>query len=45
MNIPNAQHDNYVVENEFVQKVLSDKINSSREMRSVQELTLIYQND
>ena len=45
MNIPNTQHDNYVVENEFVQKVLSDKINSSREMRNAQELTLVYQND
>jgi len=45
MYVPDAQHDDYVVENEFIQKVLNDKISSSREMRGAQELTLVYQND
>ena len=31
--------------NEFIQKVLNDKISSSREMRDAQELTLVYQNE
>ncbi len=35
----------HIVGNEFVQKVLEDKMNSSREMINSQELTLIYQND
>ena len=45
MYVPDAEHDDYVVENEFIQKVLNDKISSSREMRGAQELTLVYQND
>ena len=43
--IPGAEFDERVVENEFVQKVLSDKISSSREMRNAQELTLVYQSN
>ena len=43
--IPGATHDPYIVGNEFVQKVIEDKMNSSREMINSQELTLIYQND
>ena len=43
--IPDAEFDERVVENEFVQKVLSDKISSSREMRNAQELTLVYQSN
>ena len=45
MWIPDAEHDDYMVENEFIQKVLSDKMQSSREMLNAQELTLIYQNN
>mgnify|MGYP003322605213 FL=1 len=45
MYVPDAEHDDYVVENEFIQKVLNDKISSSREMRNAQELTLVYQNN
>ena len=41
--MPNSEFDERVVENEFVQKVLTGKINSSREMRNPQELTLVYQ--
>ena len=43
--IPDAKHDDYIVENEFIQKFLDEKISSSREMINAQELTLIYQND
>ncbi len=43
--VPNSEFDERVVENEFVQKVLTEKINSSREMRNPQELTLVYQNN
>ena len=43
--IPNEEHDEYMVANEFVQKVLEDKISSSREMINSQELTLVYKND
>ena len=45
MWIPDAEHDDYMVENEFIQKVLSDKMQSSREMLNAQELTLVYQNN
>ena len=45
MGIPNAKHDDYMVENEFIQKVLTDKMNSSREMLNAQELTLVYKNE
>ena len=37
--IPGAEFDDRLIENEFVQKVLNDKISSSREMRNAQELT------
>ena len=43
--IPNLEHDEYMVANEFVQKVLEDKISTSREMINSQELTLVYKND
>ena len=43
--VPNSEFDDRVVENEFVQKVLTEKINSSREMRNPQELTLVYQSN
>ena len=43
--IPNLEHDEYMVANEFVQKVLEDKITSSREIINSQELTLVYKND
>ena len=43
--VPNSEFDERVVENEFVQKVLTEKINSSREMRNPQELTLVYQSN
>ena len=43
--IPGAEFDDRLIENEFVQKVLNDKISSSREMRNAQELTLVYQSN
>ena len=42
IGIPNVKHDPYVRENEFIEKVLSDKISSSRESLGGQELTLMY---
>ena len=45
IGIPNAEHDDYMVENEFIQQVLTDKMNSSREMLNAQELTLVHKSD
>jgi uncharacterized protein (DUF1330 family) len=45
IGIPNAVHDDYMVENEFIQQVLTDKMNSSREMLNAQELTLVHKSD
>ena len=46
-NIPveGAKFSDYFVENDFITKVLSDKVGSSRQMMNSQELTLVYQND
>ena len=45
IGIPNAEHNDYMIENEFVQQVLTDKMNSSREMLNGQELTLVHKSD
>ena len=45
IGIPNAEHDDYMVKNEFIQQVLTDKMNSSREMLNAQELTLVHKSD
>ncbi len=46
-NIPveGGKFSNYFIENEFITKVLTDKVNSSRQMSGSSELTLVYQND
>ena len=46
-NIPveGAKFSDYFVENEFITKVLSDKVGSSRQMNPGSELTLVYQSE
>ena len=46
-NIPveGAKFSDYFVENDFITKVLSDKVGSSRQMNPGSELTLVYQSE
>ena len=46
-NIPvkGAKFSDYFVENDFITKVLSDKVVNSRQMNPGSELTLVYQSE